>query len=364
MIPENQYIPDKVFPPGFTLKEKLEEMGMSQKEFALRTGKPEKTITAIINGDSAITKETAIKFENVTKIPAHFWISKQTAYDEYLAREKSKNTIEEALEWAKTFPYAKMAAYGWVPKTRNLNEKAKNLLTFFRIAQHQAWENIFIKQELKVAFRISLSFSQEAPAISAWLQQGYNKALEIEVPKYNRKVFLQNLKKIKKIMAEQPDNFFEQLQKLCLQAGVIVLHTPNLPKAPIHGSTRWINETPLIQLSARYKQNDRFWFTFFHEAAHILLHGKKYIALETANTDNHDIEKEKEADEFAENMILNKNQEQEILENLPLSDEQIIYFAQKFETHPAMIIGRLQHLGYLPYSQGHHFIKPVIFSED
>ncbi len=63
-------------------------MEMGPKEFALRTGKPEKTITAILKGDSSITPAMAVQFENVTKIPAHFWINHQRGYDEYIAREK------------------------------------------------------------------------------------------------------------------------------------------------------------------------------------------------------------------------------------------------------------------------------------
>lgn len=364
MTVKNQYFPDIVFPPGETLEEKLDEMGMSKKEFAVRTAKPEKTIIAIVKGESSITKDMAIKFENVTKIPASFWIQKQNVYDEFIAREKSKKTIELALDWAGNFPYAKMASFGWLPKTRVLEEKAGYLLSFFQISEHTAWESIFLQKQLKVAFRISLAHTQEAPAISAWLQQGQNDAQKIIAPEYNKTKFLQNLKEIKKLMAEQPDDFFPKLQKLCLQAGVIVLYTPNLPKAPLHGSTRWLNNTPLIQLSARYKQNDRFWFTFFHEAGHIALHGKKYISLENAYVSEEDKEKEKEADDFATNWILTKEQEQEIVNSLPIPEPDIFMFADKFGTHPAMIIGRLQHLKLIHFSTGRQFIKPIDLSKN
>jgi len=43
MAKQNQYFPQVVFHPGETLIEKLEEMRMGPKEFALRTGKPDKT---------------------------------------------------------------------------------------------------------------------------------------------------------------------------------------------------------------------------------------------------------------------------------------------------------------------------------
>src|SRR5579859_8009339 len=110
MAKQNQYNPQSVPHPGVTLEEKLEEMGMGPKEFALRTGKPEKTITAILKGDSSITPDMAVLFENVTKIPAHFWINLQRNFDEYIARAKRQIVIEESLEWVKLFPSKEMIA--------------------------------------------------------------------------------------------------------------------------------------------------------------------------------------------------------------------------------------------------------------
>ncbi len=110
----NQFKPDVVFHPGETLHEKLEELNMGPKEFAIRTGKPEKTIIAILNGDSSVTPEMAVLFESVIKIPADFWLRKQFRYDEYNARQKRKVVIKGAKEWAKFFPIADMVTHGWL----------------------------------------------------------------------------------------------------------------------------------------------------------------------------------------------------------------------------------------------------------
>lgn len=96
---QHQYFPTVVFHPGETIAEKLEEMQMGRKEFSLRTGKPEKTIIAVLKRKSAITPDMSVQFENVTKIPAHFWMNHQRSYDEFIAREKRKITIDSA--WQK-----------------------------------------------------------------------------------------------------------------------------------------------------------------------------------------------------------------------------------------------------------------------
>lgn len=355
----NEYRPESVSHPGLTLVEKLQEIGMGNKEFSVRVDKPEKTITAVIKGSSSITPEMAVKFEDVLKIPASFWLNRQRRYDEFLARIKRQEEIQKACEWAKKFPYSKMANLGWVLPTRNIEEKVVALFDFFGVSNQRAWESYYYNQELKVNFRISLAHTNESMAVAAWLRQGELLAKQIEAPEYNAIKFKNSIDEIKTIMAKHPKGFFEDLQNICKSAGVKVVYTPCLPKAPIHGSTRWIGDTPLIQLSARYKTNDKFWFTFFHEFGHIQLHGKKYISIENVYYDSLDSVKEKEADDFAIKCTFSIDQEKEVLDCVPLNGPDIIRFAKKFNTHPALIIGRFQRKELIPYSKGREFIESI-----
>lgn len=361
MAKQNQYFPQSVPHPGETLAEKLEEMGMGPKEFALRTGKPEKTIIAVLKGESSITPDMAVQFENVTKIPANFWMNHQRGFDEYIAREKRKATIDEAVAWAKQFPVADMIKKGWLPQVATIQEKTMELLAFFGFSNHKAWEEYYFKQQLKVAFRISLAQTNEPYAISAWLRKGELQTATLAAKDYSEKKFKEALPVLKSMMATHPEDFFNQLQRICLEAGVKLVHTPCIIKAPISGSTRWLNDTPFIQLSGRYNRNDSFWFTFFHEAGHILLHGKKDIFLEKVEFSDKDQLKENEADEFAIKWTLTSDEEAEIIAAAPLREEDIRIFAKKFNTHPAIIIGRLQHKKLIPYSLGREFFEPVIF---
>ncbi|AWO01853.1 addiction module antidote protein, HigA family [Chitinophaga alhagiae] len=360
MAKQNQYFPQSVPHPGGTLAEKLDEMGMGPKEFALRTGKPEKTIIAILKGDSSITPDMAVQFENVTKIPANFWMNHQRAYDEYIAREKRQTVIQNAVAWARQFPLADIIKKGWLPPVTTIQEKTMEMLAFFGFSNHTAWEDYYFNQQLKVAFRISLAQTNEPYAISAWLRKGELQATELEASDYSEKKFKEALPELKSIMANHPNGFFNHLQSVCLEAGVKVVYTPCINKAPISGSTRWLNDTPLIQLTGRYNRNDSFWFTFFHEAGHILLHGKKDIFLEKVEYSDKDLIKEKEADEFAIKWTLTEDEEAEILAAAPLSEDDIRNFARKFNTHTAIIIGRLQHKKLIPYSLGREYFEPII----
>lgn len=357
----NQFTPTIVFHPAETLKEKLAEMGLSIKEFAFRTGKPEKTIIAVLNEESSLTPEMAVLFENVTKISASFWINKQARYNEYIARKKQEEELSNSLEWAKEFPYSQMAKYNWVPPTRKIEEKTQYLLSFFGVATHTGWEKLYMESELKVAAYTSLKQTHKAHSISAWLRQGEIEARSIAVLQFDIKRLKENIPAMRKLMVEQPHDFFFQLQKLCLEAGVILLFTPKLPNVPLSGSTRWINDTPVVQLTARYNQNDRFWFTFFHELGHVILHGKKYISLENVDFAAADTQKEQQAHDFAVKHTFSKEQEQKLLQEhqSSISTSEIVNYAREFNTHPAIIIGRLQYLKLIPFHVGREFIVPV-----
>lgn len=360
----NEFYSDIAFHPGETLAEKLEELKMGPKEFAIRTGKPEKTIIAIIKGDSSITPEMAVLFESVLKIPANFWIKRQFSFDEYKAREKRALAIEEAKVWAKCFPIADMVKCGWLNARTKAEEKVAELFHFFGVSSPDAWKDYFFNQQLKVAFRISLVHTKEPYAISAWIRKGEIQASQLHCGVYSEAKFKKALKEIKTIMATQPDDFFEKLQELCLACGVKVVYTPCIKKAPLSGATRWIADNPLIQLTGRYKQNDRFWFTFFHEAGHILLHGKKDIFLEDIEYSEADLQKEAEANDFAIEWTFSNEQEDEVLDAIPLTIESIQKFAKKFNTHPAMIIGRFHKRELLHYAQGRDFFVKLEFLDN
>lgn len=357
-----EYYPQSVSHPGTTLAEILAEKQMGAKEFAVRTGKPEKTISDVLNGKSGITPEMGILFEQVLKIPAHFWINRQRTYDEYLARVAYQKTIDEGVEWSKTFPYAKMASLGWVEKTINKETKVINLYEYFEVSNTKGYYDFYHNQKLLVNFRISLKDNDNSGAIAAWLRQGEIQAGAVDVSEFDKKKLNQILPELKIIMASQPNDFFSQIQDLCKYAGIKVVHTPCLPKAPIHGSTRWLGDVPLIQLSGRYRRNDIFWFTFFHEIGHILLHGKKYISIENIEYDGENQIYENEANDFSANLLLNKEQENEITSNHTLTENDVIKYAEKFNTHPAIIIGRLQYLKLIPFGMGNNLFNPIDFS--
>jgi len=357
----NEYSPQTVSHPGLTLREKLLELNIGPKEFSIRIDKPEKTVTAVLNGKSSITPDMSVLFESVLKIQAKFWLNRQNQYDEAQARIKRMQVIAEAEEWTKLFPYAEMANYGWVPTTRKTEEKTVFLFNYFGVSNHKAWENLYLEQQ-KVRARISIKTTKQPYALSAWIRKGELLANENQLSEFNETNFKEILPEIKELSVKQPTDFLKQLKLLFLRVGVHFAFVPFLPKAPISGLARWHKGNPLIQVSGYKKRNDVFWFTLFHEIGHILLHGKKEMFLEDFEYSENDLEKETEADNFAMDWTFSKELENQFLKQ-SITKANIVTFAHQNNINPAFVVGRLQKFKHITYSQFNELTVSLNFSE-
>jgi HTH-type transcriptional regulator / antitoxin HigA len=348
---QNQYTPDYVSPPGDTLLEVLEKRGMTQAELAERTGRPKKTINEIINGKTAITPETALQLELVFNIPASFWNNRERRYREFLAQQEEKERLEKQVAWLKGIPVTAMIKSGWIRRYRDKVEQLREVLNFFAVASPENWEGIWLNTHIN--FRKSQAFESDLGAITAWLRRGEIEASEIACASYNANKFREALHKIRALTAEPPEIFQLKVERLCAEAGVAVVFVPQLPKTRTSGATHWLNaDKALIQLSLRYKTDDHLWFTFFHEAGHILLHGKRDFFLEgTGVASVNDQEKEQEANKFAADILIPPANLKTFMASVQqLSKTNIIQFATEIGIAPGILVGRLQHDNFLPPS--------------
>lgn len=333
-------------PPGDTLQDTINHKGISQAELSKRMKRPLKTINEIIKGKSAILSDTALQLEKVLGISAEFWVEREKQYRLELARISEAEKLLEAKDWLSNFPLTGMKKLGWINYDKNnIIEQFSAILTFFSVSGIEAYQHFYGKHyATNVAFRMSANNDKNINAVNAWIRNGHLQANELLTPKYDKQKFLDVLLTIKELATENLHNFFKKVQELCLSAGVKVVHTPNLSQVKLHGSTFWLNDNPVIQLSNYYKRNDIFWFSFFHEAGHIIKHGKKEIFVEGLEHSEEGKEKEIEADQFAVYYTFSEQLEKQFIAYFQRTGDvrrQIIKFAAENNVLPAIIMGRL-----------------------
>jgi len=344
----NTYSPDRVSPPGASLKRTLSALEMTQTELATKLGKTDKYVSELINGKAFISPEVAIHLERVLGTPASYWNNRENTYREWLARQKVAEELSAQTEWAGRFPLKPMTKLGWIDRKSKGADLVGELLEFFGIATPREWDALWGLKLPAVAFRQSKSYDVDKYALSAWLRYGEIEAQRIDCAEFDKNLFVASLQAARSLTVEDPEVFQGALVKLCCDAGVALVFTPDLPKTRVHAAVRWVSpKKALIQLGLRYKTDDHLWFSFFHEAAHILRHGKKLVFLETNGLLD---TAETEADRVAAEILVPRIQYEAFAAREVFSKAGIRAFAEEMGIAPGIVVGRLQHDGKLPFT--------------
>ena len=346
------YHPKRVSAPGMTLLDILEERGMTQVELAERAGRPLKTINEIIKGKAAITSETAIQLERVLGTPAEFWSQREANYRSYLARQKELDSLVKQKDWLNQFPIKEMKKRGWLQNYgETIAEQMISVLNFFGVATPDQWEQGWTKRRL--AFRKAMNLRSDIGAISAWLRQGELEGEKIQCKPFNKEKLLLSLDKIRELTIEEnPQLFNAKLTNICAECGIAIVFVKPFSKVPVYGASCWLNpDKALVQLSLRGKTADILWFTIFHEIGHIIKHSKKEIFIEIDDKSVNKSPEEQEADEYAaETLIPSSRLNEWLKKNKKLSTVIISDFARELNVAPGILVGRLQYMKHIRYS--------------
>ncbi|MBX9253794.1 HigA family addiction module antidote protein [Desmonostoc muscorum CCALA 125] len=357
------FTPDWVSPPGDAIAEFLQERDWTQAQLAERLGYTTKHVSLLINGKAPVNEETALKLERVLGSTAAFWLRYEAQYRAALASKQEENRLKEWTSWLDQLPVKELMNQGVIPKcnliAKNKPSLVKKLLHFFGVASPDEWRSYYAGME--ISFRRTREKQSDVGAISAWLRLGEIEAEKLECPKYSKPKFEKAVREIRTLTVLQPEEFQPQMQHLCREAGVVLVLVPSIKGAHVSGVARWLNpHKALIQLSLYGKTNDRFWFNFFHEAAHILLHDKENIFLDEWDSgESLAPEPEREADQWAREFLIPPKYERELGQLKSKND--VVDFAEGIGIHPAIVVGRLQHDCIIPVSWMNGFKESFCF---
>jgi HTH-type transcriptional regulator/antitoxin HigA len=351
------YEPTQATPAGVSLRATLTKLGMTQADLAARTGLSLKHINQVVQGVAPLTHETALLLEKVTGVPARIWNALEANYRDRLARTEDRRKLENDAQWLKQIPVKELVNRGYLPKATDRGAILSEVCRFFGVANKDAWETVW--RSPLAAFRKSPTIESEAGAVAAWLRIGELEASAIQCAPFDARQLRETLQDIRSLTTAEPEDFQPQLNKLCASAGVAVVFVPEIKGTRCWGATRWLTPTKaLIQLSLRYKSDDHLWFSFFHEAAHLLLHSKKETFI---STDRFSDSVEQEADSFAASHLIPRQYESRLKE-LSLGD--VREFAAKIRIAPGVVVGRLQKDGVLAWNEGNSLKRRFEFADD
>jgi len=333
-----EFDPDYAVAPGETVQEVMRSLDMSQKELAVRTGLTVQSLIRIFKGEQPITYETANRLELATDVPANMWNNLEAQYREQLAKLAERQRLEADLEWLKKIPTKELIERGVIQPQPDKVLLLRETLKFYGVSSIKAWDDIW--DTPAVAARRSQCFDTQSGSASAWIRLGERASHGIECGPFDKHRFLQAVKHIRSLTVMSPEEFESPLKQACAQAGVALSLVPEMKKVPWHGATKWLTANKaMIILNLRGKSEDQFWFSFFHEAGHVLHDSKKELYInDGSKTDP----REQRADNFAAETLIPSQFNTRI--RLIKTKDQVKLIAKQLGIAQGLVVGRYQHL--------------------
>lgn len=338
-----EFCPAWASPPGETVRELAQRKGLTQAVVASALGVAEDDLARVLDGDLPITKARAERLAAVVGATPRFWLAREAQY-----RHALQAIHDDTRAWLSSLPFADMVKFGWLDAVSTAADKLHQAFAFFGVSSVEEWRDMWLSENAGLtAYRTSPAFTTEGASAAAWLRQGEQAASRISTAQWSRSDFARILPELKPLTrVEKPVEFIPQLQRRCAECGVAVVIVRAPKGCPASGATRVRNGQAILQLSARYLRDDSFWFTFFHEAGHLVLHENR-LFLEWSEKRHLDEQEEQEANVFAGNVLIPPSQEA-ALRALPHEYKAVMRFARKLSVSSGIVVGQLQHRGLVP----------------
>ena len=367
-MPSNDnFNPDWVSAPGETIIDILNEQGLSVAEFSEQMEDSIANAVDLLEGRATITIALARRLSELLGASVEFWMARDFQY-----RNDVKRIHRNGGEWLRRLPLGDMIKFRWLTPIPRPSEEFAACLRFFDVSSVSEWYDNYRDVHNSAAFRTSSSFDSTPESVISWLRRGQIEAERIQCAPWDPERFHSSLTKLRSLTRQRhPDRFVPELRKACSESGVavVIVRAPSGCRAS--GATRFVSQSKaILQFSFRYLTDDHFWFTFFHEAGHLLLHHEAQRFLSGSGLQQRWIlegieeshEMEKEANLFATHMLIPPNLEPE-LGALPIKHRDVIRFAMKIGVSPGIVVGQLQHNGRIPYDTLNRLKRRYIWEE-
>jgi HTH-type transcriptional regulator/antitoxin HigA len=321
------------------------EIRMSQADLARRIGRPTQAVNEIIKGGKAITPATALQLERALGVPAHIWTGLESRYQLVQARSEERKQLQDELAYLERVPYKQLADLDCVQKTRDKEKKIRELHRFYGVS---SLANVPEVRTFAASFRCGRARAASNYALAAWIRCAELRAAEVPGGAFDKSRLRKSLADIRAMSTKDPAEFMPELKRFLAQCGVALVLLPHFPKTYAHGATFWIKpDKAAILMSIRGKWADVFWFSLYHEIAHLLLH-RKMTFIDDDKVPPELARQEKEADDFAANSLIAPDSLSEFIKRVDFRRTAVEAFARKIGVSAGIVVGRLQHDGLLP----------------
>jgi HTH-type transcriptional regulator/antitoxin HigA len=338
----------EVFPPGEFLADELEARGWTQTEFAEIIGRPQKLVNDIVLAKRAVTPETAADLAAALGTSAQLWMNLETAWQ--LSKVSPRDdSIARAAKLRERFPVREMMKRGWiiikdddaiVDGAHRVAALEASLTGFFGLKS--------IDDPIEFQHAARRNYKREVTAHQwAWIFRVNQLATALRAPAFSTSNLRAKIPELERLMTEPEE--IRHIPRILLECGIRLVIVEPIPGSEIQGVCFWINEnkSPVIGLTLKGDQIDKFWFDLWHELEHVLNgDGKDSLIIEEDFGENSGFEDESEgvANRSAANHCVPTSAMNDFfLRHNPMFPEKsLLGFAKIMKRHPGIVAGQIQ----------------------
>lgn len=308
---ETHNTPFRAVHPAEIIKDEIKARAMTQKELAERMGMQAPNVTRLLKGEN-ITASIAQKLEDALGIPADFWMRLQTQYDrdvkDIAVRDENEkaaivaeNMLSSTLNLAELYKRLKISAVLYV------QEKLQKLEEFMGFKPLEIRNQEFA-QKLNYNYKKSDKSDVDEKNQTTWLTLAYIESRanspQSQFTQGNAKMAAHDIA----IRAHTGELREAEIHGILNKYGIVYSVVPKLDKTPIDAASMKVGEHPAIITTHRFNDMSRLVFNVLHELGHIEKHmyndnNEIFVSGDTYSIDS---PKEREANLFAQNMLISQ----------------------------------------------------------
>lgn len=336
------------FHPGYYVNDLIEDLDMTQEEFAKRLNITPKNLSELINGKAPMSRNIAKNLSVMLGTSVEVWLDLQKKYDQKLIEIKIHQAFDIEKNYLQDIDYSYFENLGVVGKFKEKKDRINALLSYLSISSF----SVFTKPDFLIQFRKTVAIDEKLILNSnIWVQTAINQAKQVNTQSFAMKKLRSTLPELRNMTVLEFEDTLPVLRDKLSECGIALVLLPSLKNSGVFGATKWLNKNKvLVALSDRGKYLDGFWFSLFHELGHVMQKKMKKTLVEMDNMVVDDI-LEIEANEFAKNILIPISDFNEFKSKQAFSETSVIKFSNSINVDSGIIVGRLQKEGYIEYSK-------------
>jgi len=343
------YDPDWIPPPGATVEDLLarDDGTKSRSLLAMRLGTAR--AEQLFTGQLPIDAEIARILISSVGLSAAFWLEREKLYRSAVAQRKAETHLLSEL------PLGEMKKRQFIRPQHSHAETVAEVVEFFGNDDFDSCREQIDRLPDQIKQKTSQTIVSSPGALAVWIRAGELEADKIECERWDPDRLREMLPDLRKLTrAEDPQKYLPALRAACQQCGVAFVVLRAFTGCKARGAVKLLSPSKaMLLVSYRHLSDDQFWFSFFHELAHLLLHADVGIIVDDGD-DGDDVmsREEADADDFAANTLVPPEHQPAM--SMLQDDRSIIQFSRRVGVSRGIVVGQMQHRKIVDFGRFNH----------